>query len=106
MKKLLLLLLLAASIPVAAIAQNTKPHNHRDSLLSRWVIDVNLLGGGASQTFTTANSAANYLNAVNTNTGQLKYSNGSSLGADAQLGFFFGKKRHFGIGAGIMYMEQ
>jgi len=104
MKKLLVLML-AAGIPAAAMAQDA-PRRHTDSMLSRWVIDVNLLGGLASQTFTTANSTANYPNALNANTGNLSYTNGSSFGADAQLGFFFGKKRHFGIGTGFMYMEQ
>jgi len=105
MKKLLMLFI-AACGSVSAIAQGPNSHDQPDSLVSRWVIDVNLLGGVASQTFTTANSNANYLNGLNLNTGQLKYSNGSSFGGDAQLGFFFGKKRHFGIGTGFMYMQQ
>ncbi len=90
MKKLLIFLL-AAGAPMATMAQ-TMPRHHTDSMLSRWVIDVNLLGGLASQTFTTGNSAANYPNALNPNTGNLTYTNGYSFGADAQLGFFFGKK--------------
>ena len=105
MKKIIFLLAAAYST-VPAIAQESKRNYHADSLLSRWVIDVNLLGGGASQMFTSANTDANYPNSLNTNTGQLKYRNGYSYGGDAQLGFFFGKKRHFGIGAGIMYMQQ
>ena len=105
MKKLLFLFLVAGSI-LQVTAQTKKSDYCADSLLSRWVIDVNLLGGGVSQTFTTANSNANYLNGLNMNTGQLKYINGYSLGADAQLGFFFGKKRHFGIGIGVLYMQQ
>ncbi len=105
MKKLIFLLA-AAYGTVLAIAQESKHSYHADSLLSRWVIDINLLGGGASQAFTSANTDANYPNTLNTNTGQLKYRNGYSYGGDAQLGFFFGKKRHFGIGAGILYMQQ
>jgi len=105
MKKVLLLLI-PASVSAAALAQEPNRHNHADSLLSRWVVDLNLLGGLASQTFTTANTAGNYLNGLNINTGQLTYTNGSAFGGDAQLGFFFGKKRHFGLGTGIMYMEQ
>ncbi len=105
MKKLFFLLMTVSS-SLSAIAQSPTPRVHRDSSLSRWVIDVNLLGGGASQTFTTANSSGNYPNVLNANTGQLTYQNGYGFGADAQLGYFFGKKRHFGIGTGFMYMEQ
>ncbi len=105
MKKLIFLLA-AAYGTVPAVAQESKHSYHADSLLSRWVIDINLLGGGASQAFTSANTDANYPNTLNTNTGQLKYRNGYSFGGDAQLGFFFGRKRHFGISAGFMYMQQ
>lgn len=97
---------MAVSISASVMAQEPNRHNHADSLLSRWVVDVNVLGGGASQMFTTANTGGNYLNGVNINTGKLTYNNGSSFGGDAQLGFFFGKKRHFGLGTGIMYMQQ
>ena len=77
-----------------------------DSVLSRWCIDVNFLGGIMTQDFTTAASLGNYLNAVNSNAGDLKFSNGTSMGGDLQLGYFFGRKRHFGIGTGIMYLAQ
>ena len=105
MKKLLLLLITAVSA-VSAMAQEQKSAYLPDSLLPRWVIDINLLGGLASQNFKTANSAANYPGALNMNTGELKYKNGYSFGGDAQLGFFFGRKRHFGVGTGLMYMHQ
>ena len=99
-------MLIAACGSASAIAQEPNSHQQPDYLTSRWVIDVNLLGGLSSQTFTTGNTAANYPNGLNLNTGQLKYNNGSSFGGDAQLGFFFGKMRHFGIGTGFMYMAQ
>ncbi len=105
MKKLYIVLLLAAC-SVSAEAQETSTPSLGKNLSPRWTIDVNLLGGLASQSFTTANTTANYSDAVSANTGELKYSKGYSFGADAQLGFFFGKKRHFGIGTGIMYMQQ
>jgi outer membrane protein OmpA-like peptidoglycan-associated protein len=105
MKKLLILLV-AACGSASAIAQEPNSHETPDYLVSRWVFDVNLLGGMASQTFTTANTAANYPNGLNLNTGNLKYNNGSSFGGDAQIGFFFGQMRHFGIGTGFLYTEQ
>jgi outer membrane protein OmpA-like peptidoglycan-associated protein len=36
----------------------------------------------------------------------LHFKNGSSWGVDGQIGYFFGRKRHWGIGAGVMYMKQ
>jgi outer membrane protein OmpA-like peptidoglycan-associated protein len=105
MKKLLLLLI-AAGGAASAIAQQAKQEYRHDSLLSRWVLDINLMGGGASQSITTANTTTNYPGAVNMNTGQLNYSNGYSYGGNAQLGFFFGKKRHFGLGTGVLFMQQ
>jgi outer membrane protein OmpA-like peptidoglycan-associated protein len=101
MKKLFFLLI-AAGCSASAMAQKI----NADAPSPRWAIDINLLGGLASQTFKTANTNANYPDAVTVTTGELKYNKGYSFGADAQLGFFFGKKRHFGIGAGIMFMEQ
>ena len=104
MKKLILIMI-AAGGTLHTIAQTTKSYLD-DSQLSRWVIDLNLLGGLSNQNYTLPNSTGNYLNAVNANTGNLKYNNGLAYGGDAQLGFFFGKKRHFGIGAGYMYLMQ
>ncbi len=112
MKKILFLLI-AANGALSAIAQSPEtstkadaPKHPRkwfmpDSMLSRWVIDVNLLGGVLTQDLTTANTSGNYTNGINNNTGTLKFKNGVSYGGDAQLGYFFGKKSHFGIGTGI-----
>jgi outer membrane protein OmpA-like peptidoglycan-associated protein len=72
----------------------------------RWCIDANLLGGYAWQDPTTAKNKTNYPDAINSNIGNLKFNNGYSYGADVQLGAFFGQKRHFGIGTGLMFMEQ
>ncbi len=105
MKKILSLLI-AATSATSAIAQTNAVHSHGDSAMGRWVIDINLLGGMATQDLTTMSSATNYPGALNMNTGNLKYKNGYSLGADAQLGVFFGKKKHFGLGTGIMFMQQ
>ena len=105
MKKLLLLFIALGGV-LPAMAQGNGPGYLTDALLSRWVIDADLLGGLATQNFRTANSTLNYLNGLNMNTGQLQYKNGYSVGADAGIGFFFGQKHHFGLGTGIMYMQQ
>lgn len=106
MKKLFFLLI-AAGCTASATAQNkAHPATYADAFSPRWALDVNVLGGAVSQTFKTANTAANYPDAITSNTGQLQFRNGYSYGADAQIGYFFGKARHFGLGTGIMFMEQ
>jgi len=117
MKKLLFLLL-ASGGALSAFAQDPSPKstdiNRRhgyfapDSLLSRWVVDINLLGGGLSENLTTANTLGNYNNSISSvsNTGNLKFSKSHSYGFDAQLGYFFGKACNFGVGTGFMYLAQ
>lgn len=104
--KNIILLMLSAGCYLPAIAQRAHTHRQPDSLSSRWALDINLMGGLANKTFTVANSIPNYPGAVNANQGELKYKNGYSLGANVQLGFFFGKKRHFGIGTGLHLASQ
>ena len=116
MKKLFFFLI-ATGGTIAAMAQSpsatpSPAHKHKfapDSLLSHWVVDVNLVGGALTQDITTANTFGNYNNAISsgvTNLGTLKFTNGMSYGFDAQIGYFFGKKNNFGIGLGFMYMAQ
>ena len=111
MKRIFFLLIAAGALSATAQTRDTTMqvpvvNSHGDSLLPRWVIDVNVLGGILTQNLTTANSTGNYLNGVNMNQGDLAFHNGTSIGFDAQLGVFFGKKRHWGIGTGIMYLSQ
>jgi len=105
MKKIFLLFI-SACIAFSAMAQDQRRQYAADSSLSRWVIDVNFLGGGFTQNFTAANTAPNYLNGLNINTGDLGFKNGVAYGGDAQLGFFFGHKRHWGIGTGLLYLRE
>ena len=111
MKKIFFLLIASGALSATAQTRDTIINvpvagYAADSVLSRWVIDVNVLGGALNQNLATANSAGNYLNGVNMNQGKLTFNNGSSFGFDGQLGVFFGKKRHWGIGTGIMYLSQ
>jgi outer membrane protein OmpA-like peptidoglycan-associated protein len=105
MKKLYTVLM-ASACSASAIAQHTNTRSHAESQSPRWAIDANLLGGFVNQSFEMANTMGNYPNAVNSNTGQFKYKDGYSYGADVQLGYFFGKSRHFGLGAGVLVMQQ
>ena len=117
MKKIFFLLI-AANGALSAIAQSpatNKPVDNTskdhvwfkpDSMLLRWVVDLNLLGGMLSQNLTLANPNAGYTNNVNNNISGLKFDNGYSFGGDAEVGYFFGRKDHFGIGTGVMYLYQ
>ncbi len=111
-------LLIAANGALSAIAQTSNTnqadgskHQHRwyksDSLMKRWVFDFNVLGGVLTRDMNLANTSGNYTNGISgNNTGDMNFRNGTSYGADAQLGYFFGSKGHFGIGAGLMYLYQ
>ncbi len=105
MKKILFIALAGALTQTAFAQKNSSDYTH-DNLLGRWVIDINILGGMANQNFSTANTLMNNLNAVNADVSKLKFRDGYSFGADAQLGLFFGPKRHWGIGAGLMFMKE
>ncbi len=114
MKKLFFLLLASGGV-LSAMAQapsskstSAKKKFAGDSLLSRVVVDVNLLGGVLTQDMTLGNALANYpaYVASESNAGKMKFKNGLSYGFDAQIGYFFGKKRHFGLGLGFMYLAQ
>jgi outer membrane protein OmpA-like peptidoglycan-associated protein len=77
-----------------------------DSVLSRFCIDINARGGLLAHDMTTANTLGNYLNAVNSNTGSLKFNNAWSAGGELQLAYFFGNQRHWGVGLGLSYYKQ
>ncbi len=77
-----------------------------DSTLSHWCIDVNGMAGVLTQQITAIDPTANYTNLLNPKVSSLKYENGGSYGLDAQVGYFFGKMRHFGLGTGLTYMYQ
>ncbi len=111
MKRIFFLLIASGALSATAQTRDTMMQlpavsSYADSLLPRWVIDINVLGGILTQNLTTANSTGNYLNGVNMNQGSLSFNNGTSFGFDGQLGVFLGKKRHWGVGTGIMYLSQ
>lgn len=112
MKKLFFLLI-ASGGALSTIAQTPSMGSYKDNYatdarLSRVVVDINLLGGALTQDLTTANTMDNYTKSISSisNTGKLTFTNGLSYGFDAQVGYFFGKNSHFGIGTGFMYLAQ
>jgi len=115
MKKLFFLLIAFggawSAIAQGPSSQSTDGHKRKfapDSVLSHWVVDINLLGGFLTQNITTANTLGNYNNSIASvsNIGTVKFTNGMSYGFDAQLAYFFGKKNNFGIGVGFNYLAQ
>ena len=119
MKKVLLLIAAAGAfsanaqkpVTVEKSAMQDLPDSLRttykkDPLLSRWIIDINATGGALMQDLKLADTHPNYLNAIDPHTGKLKFSKGMSMGADIELGYFFGEKGHWGIGTGFMYFQQ
>jgi outer membrane protein OmpA-like peptidoglycan-associated protein len=80
--------------------------NPGEDLFTGWCIDVNATGGILTQNLTSNNPASNYQSPVNSNISNLKFNNGVTLGLDAEIAYFFGKKKHFGIGTGLLYLYQ
>lgn len=85
-----------------------RPKWKADSFLSHFVLDLNLMGGLLTQDIKAANTYPNYTNYIGalSNTGQLKFTNGMSYGAELQVGYFFGNKAHWGVGLGFNYLYQ
>ena len=106
MKKITFLLI-AAQCSLSAFGQNNVPKTYTaDKDLSRWVLDVNLLGGAYNQKMERANTAPNYLNGISVNTGNAGFQNGGAIGGDLQVGYFLGNNKHWGIGTGILYLRE
>ncbi|OYU95654.1 MAG: hypothetical protein CFE21_10975 [Bacteroidetes bacterium B1(2017)] len=105
MKKLIAYSILAISGLFTLNAQDKKPID-KDALIAPWFIEGNLRLGTLNQALTQSNWEASYVNPLNAHVSNLKASNSSTLGADLQLGYFFGKRRHFGLGTGIVFLSQ
>ena len=103
MKKLLLLLVVVSCISQVN-AQDSLRYNFYFN--NNWCLDFNLKLGLESQNLSTYNMVANYPNALNSHVGNLNFTNGLSFGFDAQIGYFFGIKQNFGIGTGILFLQQ
>ena len=104
MKKLILLLV-AAGAGFTAMAQVRGGDNF---YAQKYVIDLNFPVGVALQSPTNNQAlfSSNYTNVANYNVDKLKMGAGASYGIDAQFGYFVGKRRRFGIGAGVSYFSQ
>jgi outer membrane protein OmpA-like peptidoglycan-associated protein len=108
MKKLICFFIAVNSLMIAQAQDSTKKkHINYDADLPGWVFDINLKGGMLTQDAGKYNMARNYLNAISgAGISDIKFNNGTMFGADGQLGYFFGKSRHFGVGVGFSYIMQ
>jgi hypothetical protein len=102
MKKLILLFV-AAGAGLTAMGQIRGGDNF---YAQKYVIDLNFPVGVSIQNPTSKIDPNVYTNLASSNIDKLKMGAGSSYGVDAQFGYFIGKRRRFGIGAGIMYLSQ
>lgn len=110
MNKYLILAVAGCMGAGSVFAQDTlkSKRKHYDALLPAWCLDINLKGGLLMQDLSQVNMAGNYTNSIaaKNNIGNVKFDNGMAYGFDAQVGYFFGKNRHWGVGVGFMYMRQ
>lgn len=101
MKKIVLLLVLAGA-GFSAMAQVRGGDNY---YALKYLVDLNIPVGVVMQK-PTYKFDANYPDVALKQIGELKMGAGLSYGVDANFGVFFGKRRRFGIGAGVCYLMQ
>jgi len=71
---------------------------------SGWCIDLNAVGGILTQNVNSSSLTTGYPNSINTKISNPQFNNGGAYGGDIEGAYFFGRKRHFGIGVGLMYI--
>jgi hypothetical protein len=92
-------LLVAAGCSFTALAQT-------GSDISRWYLGINGRGGVHTYDAEQVDFAKNYLNVVNPDASEVVYTPGNSVGFEVQVGYFIDKKANFGIGTGLIYLQQ
>jgi len=111
---------LAVVAAISTQAQNINPENDRVVVtnetptakkcntcdLSGWVIDLNFMCGGLNQQLSSNDPIAAYTEPVNSKVSGIQFNNGMSHGIELQAGYFFGKKRNWGIGLGVSHFRQ
>ena len=70
---------------------------------SPWCVDLNLNAGALNHSINGGSFNAAYLNVLTSGSGQFKFEKGYVVGADAQIGYFFGESQHFGVGTGLKF---
>ncbi|MBS1781087.1 MAG: outer membrane beta-barrel protein [Bacteroidetes bacterium] len=96
MKKLLNII----GIMSLAVAANAQSNAH----IGRWYVGVNGMMGGVWEKMSMRTTGLNYTNAIyNRVPESTSFDNKTSYGGSLQIGFFFDKRREWGIATGVMY---
>ena len=73
----------------------------------KWSFDLGFLGSvNLSQKLTYNNPSGNYDNPINASIKSPKFNGGSLTGIEATGGYFFGLKKMFGLGTGVIFLQQ
>ena len=79
----------------------------RDEYFRSLFVDVDGTGGIMSEQMKSIPFSTNYLDALsNSYQGKLKFTKGFSTGGNAHIGYYFDKKRRFGLETGVNYYAQ
>ena len=78
----------------------------QDTMATGWCVELNAIGGIFTQNVTSGSLTSAYSNIANSKVSTPQFNNGCEFGFDAEVGYFFGLKRHFGIGTGLMYIYE
>lgn len=103
LKKISLGLGIAVTALSTASAQNTNSFG-TDAQMPRWFIGGGIAAGTQLGSIEQTNWVQAYSNALNATVSSLSQKNGSHLGLNFSLGYFFDKNRNFGLGTGIQYL--
>ncbi len=108
MKKAKFIIFLVLGMAIKGYAQTIPKSDSLNfqNVAAPWCFDFNIRGGLMSQTISAINLTNGYSNPLTANAGTPKFSNGAAYGFDGQVGYFFDKKGHYGVGLGVMCMLQ
>lgn len=71
-----------------------------------WVAELNINAGFSNQSTTVYTMGELYPVVINSQSPDVKYSAAGTFGFTGQVGYFFGRQRKFGIGAGLSYFSD
>jgi hypothetical protein len=69
-------------------------------------VDFEANGGLMTQNIKAIPFSTNYTDALNARQGDIKFKSGTSRGYNFNLGYYFDRKRSFGVGVGLNYYRQ
>lgn len=71
-----------------------------------WYVGLGVFGGGQTGNLDQITWSQYYLNPLNVNISNLEHKSASHLGFNASMGYYFGKKRMFGLGTGFQLLQS